>query len=167
MKAWRTYWLTLAVGAVLWIGIALVAGRDGVRTAPGQPITAAILLAPIFLAGLNLIAFRQTHEVVCRIGGGTPPLVVSLGWAGVFGEDVRVDWTCPRGAGRRARCVGCERSSVTRCQPAVWAIARRSIRNSRSARLAARFAASAYAFVASPWRPSLCSRSARAAWNRW
>lgn len=67
MKAWRTYWLTLAVGAVLWIGIALVAGRDGVRTALGQPITAAILLAPIFLAGLNLIAFRQTHEVVCRM----------------------------------------------------------------------------------------------------
>ena len=67
MKAWWSYWLTLVVGAVLWIGIALVAGRDGIRTALGQPIWAAILLAPIFLAGLNLVAFRRTHEVVCRI----------------------------------------------------------------------------------------------------
>lgn len=67
MKAWWSYWLTLVVGAVLWIGIALVAGRDGIRTALGQPISAAILLAPIFLAGLNLVAFRRTHEVVCRI----------------------------------------------------------------------------------------------------
>ena len=39
-------------------------------TALGQPITATILLAPIFLAGLNLVAFRQTHEVVCRMEVG-------------------------------------------------------------------------------------------------
>lgn len=26
-------------------------------------------LAPIFLAGLNLVAFRRTHEVVCRMDG--------------------------------------------------------------------------------------------------
>jgi hypothetical protein len=53
VKAWWSYWLTLVVGVVLWIGIAVVAGREGIRTALGQPISAAILLAPIFLAGLN------------------------------------------------------------------------------------------------------------------
>ena len=67
MKAWWAYGLTLAVGAVLWIGVAVIAGRHGIMTALGQPIWAAILLAPIFLAGLNLVAFRRTHEVVCRM----------------------------------------------------------------------------------------------------
>ena len=51
MKAWWSYWLTLVVGAVLWIGIALVAGREGIKTALGQPISAAILLAPISSRG--------------------------------------------------------------------------------------------------------------------
>ncbi len=67
MTAWWSYWLTLVVGALLWIGVAVVAGREGIRTALGQPIWATILLAPIFLAGLNLVAFRRTHEVVCRL----------------------------------------------------------------------------------------------------
>jgi hypothetical protein len=67
VKAWWSYWLTLVFGAVLWIGVAVVAGREGIRTALGQPIWAAILLAPIFPAGLNLVAFRRTHEVVCRM----------------------------------------------------------------------------------------------------
>ena len=67
MKAWWSYWLTLAVGAVLWIGTAVLGGREGTKAALGHPIWAAILLAPIFLAGLNLVAFRETHEVVCRI----------------------------------------------------------------------------------------------------
>jgi hypothetical protein len=67
VKAWWAYWLTLAVGALLWIGVAVLAGRKGIGTALGQPISATIMLAPIFLAGLNLVAFRQTHEVVCRM----------------------------------------------------------------------------------------------------
>ena len=67
MKAWWSYWLTLAIGAVLWIGVAIVGGRDAIRTALNEPIPAALLLAPIFLAGLNLVAFRRTHEVVCRM----------------------------------------------------------------------------------------------------
>lgn len=53
MKAWWAYWLTLAVGAAIWIGVAVIAGRDGIKTALSQPLLAAILLAPIFLAGLN------------------------------------------------------------------------------------------------------------------
>jgi len=67
VRAWWSYWLTVAVGAALWLGIAVVGGRDGIKTALSQPLSAAILLAPIFLAGLNLIVFRQTHEVVCRM----------------------------------------------------------------------------------------------------
>jgi hypothetical protein len=67
VKAWWSYWLTLFVGAALWIGVAVVGGREGIRTALTEPIPAAILLAPIFLAGLNLVAFRRTHEVVCRV----------------------------------------------------------------------------------------------------
>lgn len=65
--AWWAYWLALAVGAALWIGVAIVGGHDGVRSALGQPMGAVILLAPIFVAGLNLIAFRESHEVVCRM----------------------------------------------------------------------------------------------------
>ena len=67
MKAWWAYWLTLAIGAALWIGALVVGGRGGIRTALGQPLWAVVLLAPIFIAGLNLVAFRQTHEVVCRM----------------------------------------------------------------------------------------------------
>jgi hypothetical protein len=67
MKAWWAYWLTVAIGAALWIGTLVVGGRDGVRTALGQPLWAVLLLAPIFIAGLNLVAFRQTHEIVCRM----------------------------------------------------------------------------------------------------
>ena len=67
MKAWWTYWLTLAVGATVWIGVEVVGGRDGVRSALAQPIWAIVLLAPVFLAGLNLVAFRETHEVVVRM----------------------------------------------------------------------------------------------------
>jgi hypothetical protein len=67
VKAWWAYWLTLAVGAALWIGIAVVGGGEGIRTALGQPIWAVVLLAPFFLAGLNLVAFRETHDVVCRL----------------------------------------------------------------------------------------------------
>jgi len=67
VKAWWSYWLTLVFGAVLWIGVAVVAGREGIRTTLGQPIGAAILIAPIVLAGLNLVAFRRTHEKVCRM----------------------------------------------------------------------------------------------------
>lgn len=65
--AWWAYWLALAVGAALWIGVTVVGGHDGVRSALGQPMGAVILLAPIFVAGLNLIAFRESHEVVCRM----------------------------------------------------------------------------------------------------
>ena len=72
MKAWWAYWLTLAIGAALWIGALVVGGRGGISMALGQPLWAVVLLAPIFIAGLNLFqrkvaARSQTHEVVCRM----------------------------------------------------------------------------------------------------
>ena len=67
MKAWWAYWLTLVLGAVLWIGVAVSGSREGINAALNQPVLATILIAPIFLAGLNLVAFRRTHEVVCRL----------------------------------------------------------------------------------------------------
>lgn len=33
MKAWWAYWLTLAVGAAIWVGVAVIPGRDGIKTA--------------------------------------------------------------------------------------------------------------------------------------
>jgi hypothetical protein len=67
MRAWWAYWITLLVGAVGWIAAAIVLGRDGLRAALVQPLWATILIAPIFLAGLNLVVFRASHEVVCRL----------------------------------------------------------------------------------------------------
>ena len=67
MRAWWAYWLTLIVGASIWIGLAIAVGRVGVKTALDQPVWATILIAPIFLAGLNLVIFRRSHEVVCRL----------------------------------------------------------------------------------------------------
>ena len=67
MRAWWTYWITLLVGGAAWITAVIALGRDGLRTALTQPAWAAVLIAPIFLAGLNLVAFRASHEVVCRL----------------------------------------------------------------------------------------------------
>ena len=67
MRAWWVYWITLLVGGAAWIAAAIALGRDGLRSALTQPAWATLLIAPIFLAGLNLIAFRASHEVVCRL----------------------------------------------------------------------------------------------------
>ena len=61
------YWLTIAVGAVLWIGVAVISGRDGLLSLLKQPLGLAILLLPIVVAGVNLIAYRASHEEVCRL----------------------------------------------------------------------------------------------------
>ena len=67
MRAWWAYWLTLLLGSLAWVGVVIVVGREGLRTALGQPVWATILVAPIFFAGLNLVVFRNSHEVVCRL----------------------------------------------------------------------------------------------------
>ena len=45
----------------------MAAGRDGLKVALHEPVWAGILVAPVFLAGLNLVLFRERHEVVCRL----------------------------------------------------------------------------------------------------
>jgi hypothetical protein len=67
VRAWWVYWLTIAVGAILWIGVALISGRHGLVNLLEQPLGLAILLLPIVAAGVNLIAYRASHEEVCRL----------------------------------------------------------------------------------------------------
>jgi hypothetical protein len=67
MRAWYVYWISIAVAAVLWIGVPLLAGRDGLAALLAQPLWLAILLAPLVVAGVNLILFRDSHETVCRL----------------------------------------------------------------------------------------------------
>lgn len=67
MRAWWVYWISIALTAVLWIGLPLIVGRDGLRTALAQPIWLAILLLPLLAAGLNLVFFRETHEEICAL----------------------------------------------------------------------------------------------------
>jgi hypothetical protein len=67
MRAWWVYWVSVAVAAMLWIGIPLLAGRDGLAAILHQPIGLAALLSPLIVAGVNLIMFRASHEEVCRL----------------------------------------------------------------------------------------------------
>jgi len=66
MRAWWVFWVTIGIAAALWIGVPLVGGREAFRNALGQPVWLSILLAPLAAAGVNLIAFRASHEEVCR-----------------------------------------------------------------------------------------------------
>jgi hypothetical protein len=67
VRAWWVYWLTIAVAAALWIGVALISGRDGLRSLLEQPLGLAALLLPLVVAGVNLIVYRTSHEEVCRL----------------------------------------------------------------------------------------------------
>ena len=70
VRAWWTYWLSIGVAAILWLGAIVLGGRQGLRTLSAQPIWLAVLLLPLIVAGVNLIAFRERHETVCRIEVG-------------------------------------------------------------------------------------------------
>jgi hypothetical protein len=67
MRAWWTYWLSIGVAAILWLGAIVLGGRQGLRTLLDQPVWLAILLLPLIVAGVNLIVFRERHETVCRL----------------------------------------------------------------------------------------------------
>ena len=67
MRAWWAYWATLGVGAAIWVGAAVVGGRDGLRSLLADPAGLAILVLPIVAAGLNLVLYRRSHEEVCRL----------------------------------------------------------------------------------------------------
>jgi hypothetical protein len=67
VRAWWIYWLTVAMAAVLWIGVPLIAGRDGLLSLLEQPVGLAILVLPLVAAGVNLIVYRASHEEICRL----------------------------------------------------------------------------------------------------
>jgi hypothetical protein len=67
MRAWYVYWISIAIAAVLWIGVPLLAGRDGLATLLAQPVWLAVMLVPLVVAGANLILFQDSHETVCRL----------------------------------------------------------------------------------------------------
>jgi hypothetical protein len=67
VRAWLTYWFSIGVAAILWIAVAIGAGRDGMREILHQPGWLLILVSPLVVAGLNLILFRESHEQVCRL----------------------------------------------------------------------------------------------------
>ena len=67
MRAWWTYWASIAVAIVVWLGAVLLLGRSGLRSLLASPIGLAILVVPLVVAGLDLVLFRATHEEVCRL----------------------------------------------------------------------------------------------------
>jgi hypothetical protein len=67
VRAWWIYWLSVGVAAVLWIGVPLVLGRAGLSDLLHQPAGLALMLAPIVVAGVDLIVFRERHQEVCRV----------------------------------------------------------------------------------------------------
>jgi hypothetical protein len=67
VRAWWTYWLTVGLAAALWIGVAIAAPAGGMRAILAQPMWMILLLAPLVVAGINLIVFRQSHEEICRL----------------------------------------------------------------------------------------------------
>jgi len=67
VRAWWAYWLTLGIAAILWIGVGVAAADGGMRAILDQPLWLILLLAPLAVAGLNLIVFRESHEAICRL----------------------------------------------------------------------------------------------------
>jgi len=67
VRAWWTYWLTFGLAAVLWIGVAIAAPAGGVGAILAQPLWMILLFAPLVVAGLSLIVFRESHETICRL----------------------------------------------------------------------------------------------------
>jgi hypothetical protein len=97
VRAWWSYWLTFGLAAVLWIGVAIAAPSGGMRAILAQRLWMALLLAPLLLAGINLIVFRESHEEICRlevarhpwlrylIGGGYSARTFALTGLGLVG----------------------------------------------------------------------------------
>ncbi|MFL5677079.1 MAG: hypothetical protein ACJ77X_05500 [Chloroflexota bacterium] len=67
MRAWWTYWATLVAGVVIWTAALVVGSREGLRSMLANPVGLLVLVAPIVIAGLNLVLYRESHEEVCRI----------------------------------------------------------------------------------------------------
>jgi len=97
VRAWWTYWLTFGLAAVLWIGAAISAPAGGMRAILAQPLWMILLLAPVVVAAINLIVFRESHEEICRlevarhpwlrylVGGGYSARTFALTGLGLLG----------------------------------------------------------------------------------
>src|SRR5262245_11073333 len=66
MRAWWVYWISISVAAVAWIGGLLILGRGEVRSLIWAPIGLLLLILPLIVGGIDLIAYRRTHEEICR-----------------------------------------------------------------------------------------------------
>jgi hypothetical protein len=67
VRAWWVYWLSIAIAAVLWVGVPLVLRGPAFRSLLANPVWLVIFVAPLVVAGLDLVLFRETHEEVCRL----------------------------------------------------------------------------------------------------
>jgi len=67
MRAWWSYWMSLAIAAILWVGVAVLTTYRDIEAPLANPVILLILVTPLVAAGLNLIVFRESHELVCRI----------------------------------------------------------------------------------------------------
>jgi hypothetical protein len=58
----------VAFAAVLWIDVPLLIGGAALRRSLlADPVWLAIFVAPLVVAGLDLVLFRAAHEDVCRL----------------------------------------------------------------------------------------------------
>jgi hypothetical protein len=66
VRAWWVYWLSVGFAALLWIGVPVIIGGAALRSLLADPSWLAIFVAPLVVAGLDLVLFRAAHEEVCR-----------------------------------------------------------------------------------------------------
>lgn len=67
MRAWWAYWGSITFAAVVWLAALLLLGRSGLRSVLGSPLGLTVFVAPLVIAGLDLILYRATHEEICRL----------------------------------------------------------------------------------------------------
>jgi hypothetical protein len=67
MRAWWVCWISIAIAAVAWIAAPLILGRGEVRSFVWAPVGLLFLVVPLIVAGIDLIAYRRSHEEICRL----------------------------------------------------------------------------------------------------
>ena len=67
MRAWWVYWISIGIAGAAWIATPLILGRKGFRDLLAQPALLVIFVTPLVVAGLDLVAYRASHEQVCRL----------------------------------------------------------------------------------------------------
>jgi hypothetical protein len=67
MRAWWVYWISIVIAAAAWIATPLILGRNGFRELMARPAWLVALVGPLVVAGVDLVAYRASHEEVCRL----------------------------------------------------------------------------------------------------